>query len=73
MLLDCERWSKYHVKLKEDERMLVSGAKTATPQAESDNSCHVSLAWFLTADKMRPDELDASNGIILQEIPQFGQ
>ena len=42
-----------------------------TPQTESCDSCHDSLEWFLTADKVRPDELEANKDLIVEEIPQF--
>ena len=44
-----------------------------TPQTESCDACHGNPAWFLTADKVRPDELTANEPVIVQEVPTLGQ
>lgn len=46
-----------------------------TPQTESCDSCHASLQWFLTADRVRPEELEANQSVIVGEevVPQFEQ
>lgn len=44
-----------------------------TPQTESCDACHGNEVWFLTADKVRPDELDANQSVIVQEVPLLGQ
>ena len=41
-----------------------------TPQTESCDTCHGNPEWFLTADKVRPDELDANQSVIVEEIPE---
>lgn len=40
-----------------------------TPQTESCNACHGNEALFLTADKVRPEELNANLNVIVPEIP----
>lgn len=40
-----------------------------TPQTESCNACHGNEALFLTADKVRPEELNANLPVIVPEIP----
>ncbi len=40
-----------------------------TPQAESCEACHENPDWFLTADKVHPDELTANLPVIVEEIP----
>ncbi len=40
-----------------------------TPQAESCNACHGNSRWFLTADKVRADELAANRDVIVENIP----
>ena len=44
-----------------------------TPQTESCDACHGNPEWFLTADKVRPEELEANQSVIVQEVPQLGQ
>jgi thiosulfate/3-mercaptopyruvate sulfurtransferase len=45
----------------------------STPQTESCEGCHESLEWFLTADRVRPDELTANQAIIVEEVPAIGE
>ena len=40
-----------------------------TPQAESCNACHGNPDLFLTADKVKPEELEANLPVIVPEIP----
>lgn len=40
-----------------------------TPQTESCNACHGNVEIFLTADKVRPEELDANLPVIVPEVP----
>jgi thiosulfate/3-mercaptopyruvate sulfurtransferase len=40
-----------------------------TPQTESCNACHGNPALFLTADQVRPEELEANAPVIVPEIP----
>jgi thiosulfate/3-mercaptopyruvate sulfurtransferase len=40
-----------------------------TPQNASCNSCHGNPAIFLTADKVKPEELEANQPVIVPEIP----
>ena len=40
-----------------------------TPQTESCNACHGNPALFLTADKVRPEELEANAPVIVPAIP----
>ena len=40
-----------------------------TPQNESCASCHENPQYFLTADKVAPDELEANQDVIVEEIP----
>lgn len=40
-----------------------------TPQAESCNACHGNAAIFLTAEKVRAEELNANLPVIVPEIP----
>lgn len=40
-----------------------------TPQTESCTMCHGSPEYFLTADKVRPEELEANRAVIIDEIP----
>jgi thiosulfate/3-mercaptopyruvate sulfurtransferase len=41
-----------------------------TPQTETCNACHGQAALFLTADKVKPDELDANLGVIVETVPE---
>jgi thiosulfate/3-mercaptopyruvate sulfurtransferase len=41
-----------------------------TPQTESCEACHGNTELFLTADKVRPEELDANLPVIVEEIPE---
>ncbi len=40
-----------------------------TPQTESCNSCHGNADLFLTADKVKPEELNANQPVIVPEVP----
>jgi thiosulfate/3-mercaptopyruvate sulfurtransferase len=40
-----------------------------TPQTESCNACHGNAEIFLTADKVKPEELDANRNVILESAP----
>ncbi len=40
-----------------------------TPQNRSCNSCHGNADIFLTADKVKPEELEANRRVIVEEIP----
>jgi len=40
-----------------------------TPQAESCNACHGNPDWFLTADRVKPGELQANQAVIVTSIP----
>jgi len=40
-----------------------------TPQTESCDGCHGDPAWFLTADKVLPEELVANSTVVLDEVP----
>jgi hypothetical protein len=40
-----------------------------TPQTETCNSCHGSTDFFLTADDVLPDELEANKNVIVEDIP----
>jgi hypothetical protein len=40
-----------------------------TPQTQSCNACHGNPEWFLTADKMNPEELESNRGVIIENIP----
>lgn len=40
-----------------------------TPQNQSCNACHGNNDLFLTADKVNPDELEANQDVIVEEIP----
>jgi thiosulfate/3-mercaptopyruvate sulfurtransferase len=40
-----------------------------TPQTESCTACHENPDVFLTADKVKPEELDANQGVIVEEVP----
>lgn len=42
-----------------------------TPQTESCEACHENAEIFLTADKVRPEELDANQPVIVEEIPEI--
>lgn len=41
-----------------------------TPQTESCNHCHGNLDLFLTADKVKPEELEANAPVIVEEVPE---
>jgi thiosulfate/3-mercaptopyruvate sulfurtransferase len=43
--------------------------QTTTPQTESCNACHGNAALYLTADKVRPEELEANLDVIIEEVP----
>jgi thiosulfate/3-mercaptopyruvate sulfurtransferase len=43
--------------------------QTKTPQAESCNACHGHPEYFLTLDKVNPDEAEANQGVIVEEVP----
>lgn len=43
-----------------------------TPQTASCLTCHDSLEWFLTADKVLPDELTANQTVIVETAPAMG-
>lgn len=40
-----------------------------TPQTESCTNCHENPDIFLTADKVKPEELQANLGVIVEEVP----
>lgn len=40
-----------------------------TPQNQSCNSCHGNAEIFLTADKVKPEELNANRRVIVEEVP----
>jgi len=40
-----------------------------TPQNESCNACHGNAEIFLTADKVKPEELEANLGVIVEKVP----
>jgi thiosulfate/3-mercaptopyruvate sulfurtransferase len=40
-----------------------------TPQTESCDQCHDNPAWFLTPDKVKPEELEANLNILVLDIP----
>jgi len=40
-----------------------------TPQTETCNSCHGNTDFFLTADDVLPDELEANKDVIVEDIP----
>lgn len=40
-----------------------------TPQTETCNSCHGNVDIFLTADKVKPEELDANIPVIVESVP----
>ena len=41
-----------------------------TPQTESCNHCHGNADLFLTEDKVRPEEVEANQPVIVDEIPE---
>jgi len=41
----------------------------STPQNQSCESCHANPDLFLTADKVNPDELEANQAVIVQQLP----
>jgi thiosulfate/3-mercaptopyruvate sulfurtransferase len=41
-----------------------------TPQAENCNNCHGNPDMFLTADKVKLEELAANSAVIIEEIPE---
>lgn len=45
--------------------------QTTTPQAESCNACHGNAELFLTIDKVRPEELEANLGVIVETVPEL--
>jgi hypothetical protein len=40
------------------------------PQAETCNACHGNAALYLTVDKVRPEELVANVGVIVETVPE---
>jgi hypothetical protein len=40
-----------------------------TPQTETCDSCHGNAAFFLTAEDVLPEELEANEGVIVEEVP----
>jgi thiosulfate/3-mercaptopyruvate sulfurtransferase len=40
-----------------------------TPQNETCGSCHGNAEFFLTADDVAPDELEANKDVIVEELP----
>lgn len=40
-----------------------------TPQTETCNSCHGNAEFFLTAEDVLPEELEANQGVIVEEVP----
>lgn len=40
-----------------------------TPQTETCNACHGNSELFLTADDVRPEELEANKDVIVEEVP----
>jgi thiosulfate/3-mercaptopyruvate sulfurtransferase len=40
-----------------------------TPQSRTCNSCHGNAEIFLTADKVKPEELEANKNVIVDQIP----
>jgi nitrate/TMAO reductase-like tetraheme cytochrome c subunit len=40
-----------------------------TPQTETCNSCHGNEEIFLTADKIKPEELEANRDVIVENVP----
>jgi hypothetical protein len=41
-----------------------------TPQAETCNACHGNPDLFLTADKVRPEEIEANLPVIVPLVPE---
>jgi thiosulfate/3-mercaptopyruvate sulfurtransferase len=41
-----------------------------TPQTASCNACHGQAALFLTADKVRPEEMEANRSVIVESVPE---
>jgi hypothetical protein len=41
-----------------------------TPQTESCDACHGNPEWFLTADKVLPEEMEANEAVMLEQVPQ---
>jgi thiosulfate/3-mercaptopyruvate sulfurtransferase len=44
-----------------------------TPQTETCDACHGNADLFLTAGDVLPEELEANKGVIVEEVPSFGQ
>ncbi len=44
-----------------------------TPQNESCEACHGNAEIFLTADKVAPEELEANQSVIVDEVPPLSQ
>jgi len=40
-----------------------------TPQTETCNACHGNAEFFLTADDLRPEEVEANKDVIVEEVP----
>jgi len=43
-----------------------------TPQTESCDACHGNAEFFLTADDVLPEELEANKDVIVEEVPELG-
>lgn len=41
-----------------------------TPQTESCNACHGNAEFFLTADDVLPDEMEANKDVIVSQVPE---
>jgi hypothetical protein len=41
-----------------------------TPQTETCNACHGNANLFLTADKVKPEELNANRDVIIETVPE---
>jgi thiosulfate/3-mercaptopyruvate sulfurtransferase len=42
-----------------------------TPQAESCNACHGNASIFLTADKVKPEEVQANQNVVVDQVPEL--
>jgi thiosulfate/3-mercaptopyruvate sulfurtransferase len=40
-----------------------------TPQNENCNACHGNAEFFLTAEDVEPDEIEANKNVIVEELP----
>ncbi len=43
--------------------------QTKTPQTESCNACHGNADLFLTIDKVKPEEVEANQNVIVEKVP----